>query len=54
MFETGKPAQVTSEMNRYNLHILGVSERRWTGACRHGTGTGETVLYSGRNSILRV
>ena len=34
MFETGKLVQVTSEMNRYNLHILGVSESRWTGAGR--------------------
>ncbi|GFR64686.1 endonuclease-reverse transcriptase [Elysia marginata] len=26
MFETGKLAQVTSEMNRYHLHILGVGD----------------------------
>ena len=26
MYETGKLAQVTSEMKRYNLHILGISE----------------------------
>ena len=45
MFETGKLAQVTSEMNRYNLHILGVSESRWTGA-------GEIVLYSGRDDNM--
>ena len=52
MFETGKLAQVTSEMNRYNLHILGVSESRWTGAGRQRTGTGETVLYSGRDDNM--
>ena len=40
MFKTGKLAQVTSEMNRYNLHILGASESRWTGADRQRTGTG--------------
>ncbi|XP_025080471.1 craniofacial development protein 2-like [Pomacea canaliculata] len=48
MYETGKLAQVTAEMRRYNLHILGVSESRWTGSGRVQTQTGETVLYSGR------
>ena len=48
MYETGKLAQVTAEMQRYNLHILGVSESRWTGSGRMKTSTGETVLYSGR------
>ena len=47
MFETGKLAQATSEMNRYNLHILGVSESKWTGIGRQRTGTGETILYFG-------
>ena len=54
MYETGKLAQVTTEMRRYNLHVLGVSESRWTGT---GTGrlkavSGETVLYSGRDDEL--
>ena len=26
MYETGKLTQVTTEMRRYNLHILGISE----------------------------
>ena len=49
MYETGKLAQVTSEMRRFNLHVLGVSESRWTGSGRVRTTTGETVLYSGRD-----
>lgn len=49
MYETGKLAQVTSEMRRYRLHILGVSECRWTGSGRVKTTTGETVLYAGRD-----
>ena len=49
MYETGKLAQVTSEMRRYNLHILGVSESRWTGSGKIKTNTGEPVLYSGRD-----
>ena len=34
MYETGKLAQVTAEMRRYKLHILRVSESRWTGSGR--------------------
>ena len=48
MYEIGKLAQITSEMKRYNLHILGISESRWTGSGRLTTGDKHTVLYSGR------
>ena len=47
--QTSKLAQVTAEMRNYSLHILGISESRWTGTGRHKTNTGETVLYSGRD-----
>ena len=50
MYETGKCAEVTAEMRRYKLHILGISESRWIGSGRrYRTNTGETVLYSGRD-----
>ncbi|XP_066019745.1 uncharacterized protein [Pocillopora verrucosa] len=52
MCETGKLAQVTTEMRRYNLHVLGVSESRWIGTGRLKTVSGETVLYSGRDDEL--
>ena len=52
MYDTGKLAQVTTEMQRYDLHILGVSESRWTGSGKITTATGETVLYSGREDGL--
>ena len=52
MYETGKLAQVTTEMRRYNLHVLGVSESRWIGTGRLKAVSGETVLYSGRNDEL--
>lgn len=52
MYETGKLAQVTLEMRRFNLHVLGVSESRWTGSGKMRTITGETVLYSGRDDDL--
>ena len=48
MYETGKLAQVIAEVQPYKLHILGVSESRWTGSGRQTTTTGETVLYLGR------
>lgn len=48
MFDTGRLAQVTAEMHRYGLDVIGVSESRWTGSGKLRTATGETVLYSGR------
>ena len=52
MYETGKLAQVTAEMRRYNLHVLGISERRWMETGRSKTVSGETVLYSGQDDEL--
>ena len=49
MYSIGKTAQVTAEMQRYRISILGVSaECRWSGFGRLRTQTGETILYSGR------
>jgi len=48
MFDTGRLAQVIAEMRKYNLHILGISESRWTGSGRLRSHKGETILYSGR------
>jgi hypothetical protein len=31
MHETRKQAQVISEMRAYKLHLIGISECRWTG-----------------------
>lgn len=49
MYDTGKLAQVTAEMRRYNYHTLGISESRSTGSGRLKTSTGGTVPYSGRD-----
>jgi exonuclease III len=46
---TGKLAQVTNEMQKYKLDILGVSEMRWTGSGRM-VSDGVTVYYSGGTS----
>ena len=53
MYGTGKLAQVTAEMRRYNLHVLGqLSDSRWIGTGRLKTVSGETVLYSGWDDEL--
>ena len=52
MYDTGKLAQVVAEMKRYKLHILGISESRWTGSGKIKTTSGEIVLYSGREDNL--
>ena len=49
---TGKLAQVIREMKSYQLHILGVSEVRWTNSGQI-TSEDTTVLYSGGSSHVR-
>ena len=49
MHETRKQAQVISEMRAYKLHLIGISECRWTGCGKWITNTIETIVYSGRN-----
>ncbi|XP_063410454.1 craniofacial development protein 2-like [Mytilus trossulus] len=49
MYEAGKQAQVLREMKENKLHILGISECRWTGFGKNLTNTGDTIIYSGRN-----
>ena len=47
MYEMGKAHQVASEMKKYNISILGVSEARWILSGKTKLSTGETILYSG-------
>ena len=47
MFATGKTAQVCSEMRRYHLEVLGVSECRWMEFGKVVTQEREVILYSG-------
>ena len=44
-YEAGKSAQVCSEMQRYNLKILGLGEKRWTGTGRTRLTSGDTIFY---------
>ncbi|VDO59383.1 unnamed protein product [Schistosoma margrebowiei] len=48
MWENGKASQIATEMRRYNLAILGISETHWTQAGQKRLATGEVLLYSGR------
>ncbi|CAH8498299.1 unnamed protein product, partial [Schistosoma bovis] len=47
MCETGKTSQISMEMRRYNLAVLGISETHWTQAGQKRLATGEMLLYSG-------
>ncbi|CAG2221242.1 unnamed protein product [Mytilus edulis] len=48
MYETGKQAQILNEMKNYKLHLLGISECRWTGCGKSIARSGETIIHSGR------
>ncbi len=41
-----KKAQITAEMARYGIDILGISECRWSG---FGRLESRTIIYSGRD-----
>lgn len=48
MFESGKLEQVSREMERYKLAIIGLSETRWNGFGEFRLRDGKTLLYSGK------
>ena len=47
LYEAGKSAQVSREMHRYNLKMLGLCETRWNGTGRMLLTSGDTIIYSG-------
>ena len=48
--ESGKSAQVTTEMRRYSINIVKVSEALWTDSGKISLASAETVCYSGRTA----
>ncbi|VDP05592.1 unnamed protein product [Schistosoma curassoni] len=46
-WETGRTSQTATEMRRYDLMVLGVSETHWTQAQQKRLDTGEMLLYFG-------
>jgi len=51
MFEVSKTAQVVKEMGRYKLDLLGLSEVRWTGHGKIKLSDGDTIVYSGHETL---
>ncbi|VDP50451.1 unnamed protein product [Schistosoma margrebowiei] len=47
MWETRKISQIATEMRRYKLAVLGISETHWTQAGQQRLNTREMLLYSG-------
>ena len=47
MFEAGKAQQIASEMSRYKISLLGISETRWIKYGRFPLASGQTILFSG-------
>ena len=43
----GKPCNVTREMRRCDLRVLGIAETHWRGTGHFTTETGELIMYSG-------
>lgn len=50
MFERGKQAEVIREMRNNKLHLLGISECRWSDFGNSTTNSGEAIIYSGRRN----
>ncbi|VDP36098.1 unnamed protein product [Schistosoma margrebowiei] len=46
MWETEKTSQIATEMRRYSLAVLGISETHWTQAGQQGLNTEKMLLYS--------
>ena len=51
MYRSGAAAEIAREMENYGIDILGISESRWTGAGRMKMSSGQTVIYSGDESL---
>ncbi|VDP81925.1 unnamed protein product, partial [Schistosoma mattheei] len=47
VWDTGRAFQIASEMRRYNLEVLGISETHWTQVGQQQLASGELLLYSG-------
>ena len=47
MYEAGKAAEVSAEMLRYNIALLGLSETRWLQARQKRLASSKLLLYSG-------
>ena len=52
LYQIGKQAQVCREMSNYGIHILGISECRWTGSGKlYLRNDKKHIIYSGRPDL---
>ena len=49
LYEAGKLAQAAREMDRYSLHICGISETHWSQSGELNLSTGERFVHSGHD-----
>ncbi|KAH9587772.1 Craniofacial development protein 2 [Schistosoma haematobium] len=49
MWDTGRVFQISAEIRRYNLEVLGISETHWTQVGQQRPASGELLLYSGHD-----
>ena len=54
LYQAGKLENVSKEMSRYNLEILGLTEVRWDNSGEHKLQSGQKLLYSGFQTEHRV
>ena len=54
LYQAGKLENVSREMSRYNLEILGLSEVRWDNSGEHKLQSGQKLLYSGFQTQQKV
>lgn len=52
-YEIGKQAQVIRKMRNSKLHLLGISECRWTDFGKNTTNSDETIISGQRVKITR-
>ena len=50
-YDSGKTAQVASEMRTYNIKVLGLCETRRNGAGQTRLSSGDTIVYSGHEDL---
>lgn len=51
LYQTGKLEQLAAEAEKLKVHILGLSETRWTGFGEKKLATGQCFLYSGNSTL---
>ncbi|KAK7010836.1 craniofacial development protein 2 [Biomphalaria glabrata] len=48
---SGRINEVASEMRKYKIKVLGLSETRWNGSGLSNLTTGESIIYSGHEDL---